>query len=251
MVGTGVGGGAGSDGLVGIAVGGATGGGVVDTVAVGEGVGALVMTAPPGVPTMTPRADAEALATATGASVGAVGPRSRSASTTADSNATAPSTSPVRRPSRAGDCGAAAGVTATTCVVGASEAAADVDETPVWVCGAFFAAEIACRRRRARDDDPAVRCFLPMGWRRARRVPALRVRGHGPPRGGAARPAGCSVEASSCIVRSLAGVAESADASVSNTDERKLVWVQVPPPAPVAVRHPRRYVRDRHGKRER
>jgi hypothetical protein len=71
------------------------------------------------------------------------------------------------------------------------------------------------------------------------------------PRGGAARPGGCSVEASSCIVRSLAGVAESADASVSNTDERKLVWVQVPPPAPVAVRHPRRYVRDRHGKRER
>ncbi len=30
-----------------------------------------------------------------------------------------------------------------------------------------------------------------------------------------------------------AGVAESADASVSNTDERKLVWVQVPPPAPL------------------
>ena len=29
-----------------------------------------------------------------------------------------------------------------------------------------------------------------------------------------------------------AGVAESADASVSNTDECKLVWVQVPPPAP-------------------
>ena len=34
-----------------------------------------------------------------------------------------------------------------------------------------------------------------------------------------------------------AGVAESADASVSNTDERKLVWVQLPPPAPRASEH--------------
>src|SRR5438552_5929051 len=34
------------------------------------------------------------------------------------------------------------------------------------------------------------------------------------------------------ITSPAAGVAESADASVSNTDEGNLVWVQLPPPAP-------------------
>lgn len=34
-------------------------------------------------------------------------------------------------------------------------------------------------------------------------------------------------------------MAESADASVSNTDERKLVWVRPPPPAPFPSSWPR------------
>src|SRR5439155_6244236 len=36
------------------------------------------------------------------------------------------------------------------------------------------------------------------------------------------------------ITSPAAGVAESADASVSNTDEGNLVWVQLPPPAPTS-----------------
>src|SRR5207244_5716126 len=37
------------------------------------------------------------------------------------------------------------------------------------------------------------------------------------------------------ITSPAAGVAESADASVSNTDEGNLVWVQLPPPAPASL----------------
>src|SRR6185503_2442536 len=42
------------------------------------------------------------------------------------------------------------------------------------------------------------------------------------------------------MTAALAGVAESVDASVSNTDECKLVWVRVPPPAPAHFEHERR-----------